>query len=314
MKKWLLLTAGVLATVLICVYSFIPSTINISTVASAKATRDGTYRMIASKATWKKWWNYNSVQTTNIVSDSTFLNNNYRYNLKEAGFNNALVSIQHGSKIINSTISLLQFKTDSIGIIWQCSLQTSANPIERVKQYFEAVNIKKNLTSILNRLKTFVENEENIYGIKISKGKVRDTFLISKKKMFAQEPSMNDVYDMINDLNKYAYKNNCRPTDAPMLNILHDSDKYRLMVALPINKEIKTTPSISFIKMTNGNFMVTQVRGGQGTVENALEQMQLYFDDYDKTSMAITFQYLVTDRIKESDTTKWITEIYAPVL
>jgi len=56
------------------------------------------------------------------------------------------------------------------------------------------------------------------------------------------------------------------------------------------------------------------VRGGQGTVENALEQMQLYFDDYDKTSMAITFQYLVTDRIKESDTTKWITEIYAPVL
>src|SRR5205809_864957 len=114
MKKWLLLTAGVLATVLICVYSFIPSTINISTVASAKATRDGTYRMIASKATWKKWWNYNSVQTTNIVSDSTFLNNNYRYNLKEAGFNNALVSIQHGSKIINSTISLLQFKTDSL--------------------------------------------------------------------------------------------------------------------------------------------------------------------------------------------------------
>jgi hypothetical protein len=42
--------------------------------------------------------------------------------------------------------------------------------------------------------------------------------------------------------------------------------------------------------------------------------MQLYFDDYDKTSMAITFQYLVTDRIKEADTAKWITEIYAPVL
>ena len=99
-----------------------------------------------------------------------------------------------------------------------------------------------------------------------------------------------------------------------MLNILHDSDKYRVMVALPINKIVSVQEPISFIQMTRGNFMITKVQGGLATVQNALQQMQLYFDDYDKTPMAITFQYLVTDRIKEIDTTKWVTEIYAPVL
>jgi hypothetical protein len=86
------------------------------------------------------------------------------------------------------------------------------------------------------------------------------------------------------------------------------------MVGLPINKFLKPQLPISFVKMTNGNFMATQVQGGLATVQNALDEMQLYFDDYDKTSMAITFQYIVTDRIKETDTAKWITKIYAPVL
>jgi hypothetical protein len=314
MKKWVLLIAGVLITALICVYVFIPSTINISAITSAKATRDGTYRIIASKTEWKKWWNYDSTEKINTANDSVFFNSNYRYNLIEAGYYNVLISVQHDNKNITGRISLVQFQADSIGIMCQCSLQATANPVEKIKLYFEAIELKKNMTAVLSTLKAFVEKDENIYGIKIKKSATKDTFLISRKQMFLQEPSMNDVYKMINDLKEYAFKKNCSQTDAPMLNILHDSDKYRVMVALPIDKEIITEPPISFVKMTNGNFMVTKVQGGLGTVQNALQQMQLYFTDYNKTSMAITFQYLVTDRIKEIDTTKWVTEIYAPVL
>jgi hypothetical protein len=211
-------------------------------------------------------------------------------------------------------MSLLQFETDSIAIMWQCDLQTTMNPFEKIKQYFEAVNTKKSMEEVLSSLKAFVEKDENIYGLKISETSVRDSFLISKKQLFTQQPTMQDIYNLINDLKIYAAKNNCVQTDAPMLNILQDSDKYRVMVALPVNKEITVQPPVSFVKMVNGNFMTTYVQGGLMTVQNALQQMQLYFSDYDKTPMAITFQYLVTDRIKETDTTKWITEIYAPVL
>jgi hypothetical protein len=198
--------------------------------------------------------------------------------------------------------------------MWQCDLHTTFNPFERINQYFEAVNTKKNMEEVLSNLKAFVKKDENVYSLKISETSIRDSFLISKKQLFTQQPTMQDVYSLINDLKIYAAKNNCVQTYVPMLNILHDSDKYRVMVALPINKEITAKPPVSFVKMVTGNFMTTQVKGGLLTVQNALQQMQLYFSDYDKTPMAITFQYLVTDRIKETDTTKWVTKIYAPVL
>jgi hypothetical protein len=35
--------------------------------------------------------------------------------------------------------------------------------------------------------------------------------------------------------------------------------------------------------------------------------------DYQQTAMAIPFESLVTDRSREPDTLKWITNIYVPV-
>jgi hypothetical protein len=314
MKKWLLLITAVFLIFIICVYILIPSTINISDVVGAKATRDGTYRTITSKPVWRKWWNYGSSAKHSAKNDTIFDYDGYVYSLIEPGYNSALISIQHANKSFNSKINILQLKTDSIVIMWQCALQTTVNPLEKIQLYYEAKNLKKNLTAVLKHLTSFISEDENIYGIKILETTTKDSFLITTKQMFIQQPTTSDVYNLIDDLKKFAANNNCTETDSPMLNILQDSSKYRVMVALPINKEIQTYTPISFVKMTNGNFMFTRVQGGLATVQNALQQMQLYFNDYDKTSMAITFQYLVTDRIKEADTTKWITEIYAPVL
>jgi len=315
MKKWLLPAAAVAVLFVVCIYILIPADIETSYFTTAKATRDGTYRTIASANEWVRWWNYNNPQKkSSEISNRIFSNDGYTYTFKQSGFNTALIFIQHENNNADGKITVLQLAADSVVITLQTSLKTSANPIKRIKQYFEAVNLKMSIEKVLASLKAFVEKDENIYGVKISETTTRDSFLISKKQMFMHQPTMTDVYTLINDLKEYASNNNCEQANAPMLNILKDSNKYRVMVALPINKAITTQPPVSFIKMTNGNFMTTRVQGGLMTVQNALQQMQLYFDDYDKTSMAITFQYLVTDRIKEADTTKWITEIYAPVL
>ena len=315
MKKWLLLIAAILAFFFVCVYVFIPSNIEITGATTAKATRDGSVRTISSENKWKAWWNYNNMQkNSSEIIKGAFRNNDFTYTLKQSGFNTALILIEHKNKTIDGKITVLQLAADSVAIILQTSLTISSNPFERIEQYFEAVSVKKNIEQVLASLKSFVEKDENIYGMKISETTTKDSFLISKKQFFAYQPSMNDVYKLIDDLKEYALKNNCQQIDAPMMNIFHDSNTYRVMVALPINKPVIAQPPVSYIKMTNGNFMKTRVQGGLGTVQNAIQQMQLYFQDYNKTSMAITFQYLVTDRIKESDTTKWITEIYAPVM
>ncbi|MBV9963628.1 MAG: hypothetical protein JO072_15395 [Parafilimonas sp.] len=312
MKK-LLILAAILLIVIISIYVFIPSGIQVSAVTKAKTTMGGAYRTLTSKQQWQKWWNYNDNETP-VNTDTSFTTDNYTYSLSEAGIDNILVSIQNNKKIVKSKLTLFQLPIDSIGIIWQCTFPSTNNPITRIQQYFEAVSLKKSFDEHLNSFRSFVENDENIYGMKILQSSIKDSFLISKKQLFTQLPTMKEVYALIDILKVYAAKNNCTQTNAPMLNILQDSGQYRVMVALPINKAITTAPPISLIKMVKGNFMVAQVRGGLGTVKNALQQMQYYFGDYNKTSMAIPFQYLITNRLQQPDTTKWVTEIYAPVL
>jgi hypothetical protein len=65
--------------------------------------------------------------------------------------------------------------------------------------------------------------------------------------------------------------------------------------------------------MVLGNILEAEVRGGEAAVQNGIEELENYKEDHEKTSPAIPFQLLVSDRSKEPDTAKWITRLYYPV-
>src|SRR5206468_2086028 len=103
-------------------------------------------------------------------------------------------------------------------------------------------------------------------------------------------------------------------TGNPMYNVTAlEKDTVRLMVALPVNKFLPQTNSVIPVKMVQGNFLATQVTGGEYTVRNALATIQNFMADNNKTPMAIPFSYLITNRVDEPDTSKWVTKIYMPV-
>lgn len=313
MKKLLLIVPGALFLIVISCFIFIPSMIKVSEGVTLKTTMGGAYRTLASVSQWQKWWNYNT-GIKRKDNDTSFRNGNYTFKLIESRINHISVSVENEKFKIITNLTIFQLPDDSIGILWQSQLPPSGlNPVTRVRQYYEAVNLKKSLTEKLNSLKLFLGKNENVYGFHISEAKTKDSFLISQKKLFVKPPTMEEVYNLISGLQQYAAKNNCRQTNVPMLNVLMDSNQYRVMVALPVNKEINTRPPISFIKMVDGNFITTKVQGGLGTVQNALQELNYFFSDYNRTAMAIPFQYLITNRLQQADTTKWITEIYAPV-
>jgi hypothetical protein len=66
--------------------------------------------------------------------------------------------------------------------------------------------------------------------------------------------------------------------------------------------------------MILGYILVGEVKGGMVTVAAAEKRMADYAFDHQKTAPAIPFQSLITDRMQEKDTGKWITRIYYPVL
>ena len=92
-----------------------------------------------------------------------------------------------------------------------------------------------------------------------------------------------------------------------------DSMQFKLMVAVPTNKILQDEGNIFFVRMIPGSFMSTEVNGGVYTVNHAFSQLQMFMSDYQKTSMAIPFNALITDRTMEPDTSKWITRLYQPV-
>jgi hypothetical protein len=72
--------------------------------------------------------------------------------------------------------------------------------------------------------------------------------------------------------------------------------------------------AVLFRRMVPGNILVTEVTGGQATVDDGFRQLEFFLSEHSLTSPGMPFQSLVTDRLAEKDTSKWITKLYYPIM
>jgi len=308
MKKMVIVLLCILLLALMCVYIFIPAQLNVSSSKAVKCTASGAERYLLNEKKWEQWW------PGTFEKPDYFLYKNDRYKIEQRFSNAVSISILTEENTTQSKISVIKLNFDSTLVEWRYGLKSGLNPFVRISQYMLAKKIKANLDFLVARLDSFLENKDNIYGISISKSSSPDSLLIATKTILNNYPSTTEVYNLIAVLKKYASANKAVVNGNPMMNVtVLDKEQFQLMVALPVDKVLKGNENIFPRKMVNGNFLVATVKGGIGTVNEALNQMQLYFQDYDKTSMAIPFQYIITNRIAEPDTAKWVTKIYAPV-
>ena len=168
--------------------------------------------------------------------------------------------------------------------------------------------------SPLSRDEKIAEKEENIYGMKIREENVVDPYLVSIKTYLPAYPSTDTVYGMIEQLRNYIKQQGALENNPPMLHVEKTGDStYLVMVALATNKPLTGTRIISFKRMVLCKILVAEIQGGPNKVENQLKEMENYVQDNNRNSPAIPFASLVTDRRKETDTSRWITNIYYPV-
>ena len=263
---------------------------------------------------WMKWLPGDSNYAVHRKADSiTFRFKNYYYTIGKAIMNTAQVSILNNQKPINSLISVLQIKEDSVAVEWKAEINAGLNPISRIQSFKEAKQLESDMGDILENLQTYLSKKENAYGLIINQQQVVDTILISKKYVSENFPSTAEIYSLVNDLRKYISKKGGLETNPPMLNISNAGGSYRTMVAIPVNKQLPEKDNYVFKRMIPGKILVTQVKGGDYTARQALKQLELYINDNHLSSPAIPFESLITDRSQETDTTKWITQVYYPI-
>lgn len=310
LKKIIIAITVVLVTVILGIFIFIPAVINISAAGYFNSNSRVCADYLLNESNWQKWW---PEKNTN---DSSFVFQNTSFTITDRSpYAAGIDIIKKNKKSINSTIALILYKPDSTGFEWKCKLTPGNNPISRLENYFLAVEIKKNMDKLMKAFTAYVGVKKNVYGVEIDKRKFTDTFMISTEKLVTAYPDNNTIYAVVNELTNYAKENGASMVHYPMMNIeKKDSSSYALKLALPINKEIPSNDKFRFRFMIQGNTLFAPVTGGNASIENAIEQMRMYISDYKLSSPAIPFQSIVTDRFKESDTSKWVTNIYYPVM
>jgi hypothetical protein len=305
MKKILIGLVLLLAAALISVYLLIPGRLKIEATISLPVALPGVTRTLIDENNWKKWW----------PDETPFNYDNQTYSIKPKISSVFDIDIYSGKDTVNSRLELVPIENDMMKIGWHAEKMTSNNPFIRFSQYRHARATEKNMNEILQSMKIFLEKTKNIYGVEIKKTLVTDSVLISIRRSFEHYPNVREIDAMIQDLRKYIIQNNGIEKNLPMLNVQKlDSSRYEAMSAIPVDKALPRTNEFAPKFLLKGGYVLeAQVQGGPHTIEKSLQEVENYRSEYGYMSPAIPYQLLVTDRLKETDTTKWITKLYYPV-
>lgn len=233
----------------------------------------------------------------------------------EPGYNSSKVLISTTDNKYPSKITWIPYANNTIELRWKTSLKASVNPVRRVQQYIAARRLKSDMAANLERLLKFSINPRNIYNINIERQTVKDTLFATMSFTSAEIPKTAEVYRAIDLLRRYINNQGAIEVNAPMLNVTKNPKSIYITstIALPINKPIKPSQHISVNRMVRGNILVAEVKGGPGTIKNALNQIEAYMKDFKLTPPAIPYESLITDRRMQVDTSKWVTKIYYPI-
>lgn len=312
MKKLTVFMVSFCFLLLLSVYIFIPSRLEVSKIEVIPCNINGAYRTLADVNSWKTWWPKKDVKSDFV--EKSFFYNGYSYRLANKFHNAVQVSFEKDQSLVNTKINLIKINVDSTVFIWTGQLEAGRNPVKRILNYKEAVTIKENMTGLLSRLHFFLQKKENIYGFNFHRSMSKDSTLVAIKTTTPGFPSTAKIYSLIEDLRNYIADEGAKENNFPMLHVKAVSDtSFETMVAIPVNKELKGAGKIFFSRFVPWYVLTAEVQGGNYTIRQALQQMQLYINDYQKTAMAIPFESLVTNRMVEADTLKWITNIYTPI-
>jgi hypothetical protein len=309
MKKWLIgfiLTIGLLIGSL---YIFIPNIVNLTAVFEVKATRAGLYRSLLDNSNVSKWW------PGDIKQDGFYLND-AAYKIYNSNISVLPIYITEKNLNINSSLFLVANSLESTHLQWVAKMVTSYNPYKRFLAFLKAKSINNSMKLVLQKMQTFYGVSKNIYGFEIKKELVTDSFLIATNSKSIGYPSNEFVYNLVEKLKNYADINIAKQSGYPMLNVsTEDSINFDVKVAIPIDKLLPSVGDISQKRMLGrGNILVTEVTGGNTIAKKAFEQTVQYGNDYQRSSPAIPFYSLITNRLNQPDTSKWVTKIYFPVM
>lgn len=305
MKKFFLLFMVLISLATVSAYIFIPRKIKIGAIAKNSMNIKPAYRYLVNTENWPKWW----------PGATPFHHSSMVFKITKTTLSGFEIRLFYKKDSLPTVLQIIPLEVDSTAYTWSCEMESSKNPFKRWLQYFGAIKIKRSFEVLTDHLKNHLDKEENIYGFTVQRVKVTDSVLISTRTIFDHYPHTEEIGIMVEKLKDYITKEKAFAKNYPMLNI-HQSgtDTYEAMVAIATDRLLTSTPDFSpKLVLKGGNILEAEIRGGPSVIQEGFEEFQNYKREKGFESPAIPYQLMITDRVKEKDTLKWITKFYYPV-
>lgn len=255
-----------------------------------------------------RWW------PGRVESDSVFSFQSQSFKVNDFRMNTIGLSSNFSGIVAQYRFSLTQVSLKQTKVTEEILLNLSNNPFTRIQQLFNLRAAKSFMNQLSDSITDFFSKEEKIYGMKIERQKVQDSVLISTKQNFNHYPTTEDIYTLVNPLKAYIKQQGVTERNFPFLNIRQvDSANYEAMVAIATPYSLPETPTFKIKKMVLGNILFGKIKGGLHSIQQAEKQMEYFVFDNKKSSPAIPYQALITDRSQVKDTAAWETGFYYPV-
>ncbi|HUQ96059.1 MAG TPA: GyrI-like domain-containing protein [Chitinophagaceae bacterium] len=313
MKKWL----GLLLLLLVALVGFnflLPTSNKVTYAVALNVHPNAALRCLTAPGLLQKWWPQPGETVAAVPPQLLQLTyNEQTYQVTPAAFDVVNIEIKDGSGTAPSIITVLPMQHDSAFLTWTAELPQSG-VAGRFQQFFTARKLQKNMAAILHRLQQFVQSEHHVYGLAINQQQVADTLLVVTKSETSTPPTVETYYELFKKLRTYIAAKGVQETNYPMLNILEvATNKYAITVAIPVNKVLPDNDGIAFKRMIPGGILFTEVRGGPGAIQEGFRQLNYYMVEHRLQQPGMAFQSLITDRLAEPNTAKWVTKLYLPV-
>ncbi|HEY2648414.1 MAG TPA: GyrI-like domain-containing protein [Puia sp.] len=313
MKKWIVWFIVILILGLASIYIFIPPKNVITIMSSAEATITGEFRYMSQEENWEKWWL--DADGKHHVKGEPFTYGGNQFRLNRRSYNAVGIDIIQNGATTPSFLNMISYVIDSTGAVWACETPATLNPVTRVRNYLKALRMKRNMTGVMKVFSDFISNPKNVYGMTIYKTTVHDTLMVSSRFTSPLYPTTAQLYGYFDTLKQTITKQRALPVGFPIMNLRKMPDgSFETQTGMPTNRLLKNDGKILALRMPPGLFMTADIRGGAYTVDEAMRQLELFIQEYNRVKIATGFQILITDRRKEPDTTKWITKIKIPIV
>lgn len=308
MKKLLIVVFALIALVAV-LGLLLPSEQKIAHSVVVDCPVEAPTRLVSNSAKWSAWWPGKQLNDTAYTSGQTL------FQIQKVLLNGFQAHTQRGS--LQGMLDFNFFLAANGGTQFNINgaYRLSSNPFKRVLEYVSLVDTKNTLQDFIQKIEANFSDVEKLYGFKIERKQLVHTAYISLKQPFDHQPSVPEIDSLVKEVKQYIASQQGREMDAPIMNIYRgETSPFEAMVAIATDRELPSTNRFLLKNMVrNGYVMVAEVKGGPQVIDSCKKELENYVLDYRKSSPAIPFQQMITDRAKEKDSSKWITKLFYPV-